>query len=393
MRRLTRQLVVTIVCALALSACSTAPAKKSALMQSVEGLDVTKRELQTLMYFYANHFAGQVDLACNEIYLTSTDPDIRRAAIEWNLNATPQLMMACFNHDPLVGMLAAWTFTIQIQDFFEEGNGRDVFGPQQDIAVKTSGTLETEMSKLVHGIWIGGDIDEYEQAVRNFAAAHPLKNMRFIREGFDAETLRAMGANVSGGLGVAGSMNEQMVALTDRANIMMPYLQRQIYWQSALLMEDSKSLAADLTDSTMAAVSKEMFGHLDPLFEFADRQRALVTRDMARERAAVFSEIAAERKEILVFLAGERNEVIKAIAAERNATMKEIDALTLSVLEQVTRESQSVVLAGVDRVYTRTLQLLLIPFLALAVFLVVVMLWVRSAFNRMLTRLEGRVRD
>ena len=82
-----------------------------------------------------------------------------------------------------------------------------------------------------------------------------------------------------------------------------------------------------------------------------------------------------------------------AIAAERNATMKEIDALTLSALEQVTRESQSVVLAGVDRVYTRTLQLLLIPFLALAVFLVVVMLWVRSAFNRMLTRLEGRVRD
>jgi hypothetical protein len=362
-------------------------------MQSVEGLEVTKRELQTLMYFYANHFAGQVDLACNEIYLTSTDPDIRRAAIEWNLNATPQLMMACFNHDPLVGMLAAWTFTIQIQDFFEEGNGRDVFGPQQDIAVKTSSTLETEMSKLVHGIWIGGDIDEYEQAVRNFAAAHPLKNMRFIREGFDAETLEAMGASVSGGLGVAGSMNEQMVALTDRANIMMPYLQRQIYWQSALLMEDSRSLAADLTDSTIAAVNEEMFGNLDPLFEFAVRQRALVTRDLAHERAAIFSEIAAERKEILVFLAGERNEVIKAIAAERNATMQEIDALTLSVLERVTRESQSAVLAGVDRVYARTLQLLLIPFFALAVFMVIVMLWVRSAFNRMLTRLEGRVRD
>ena len=82
MSHLTRPFVVTIVCALALSACSTAPAKKSALMQSVEGLDVTKRELQTLMYFYANHFAGQVDLASNEIYMTSTNPDTRRAAIE-----------------------------------------------------------------------------------------------------------------------------------------------------------------------------------------------------------------------------------------------------------------------------------------------------------------------
>jgi hypothetical protein len=393
MRRLTRQLAVAIVAGAALSACSTAPPEKSALMQSVEGLDVTKRELQTLMYFYANHFAGQVDLACNEIYMTSTNPDTRRAAIEWNLNATPQMMMTCFNHDPLVGMLGAWTFTIQMQEFFDKGNGRDIFGSQQDIALKTSSRLEQEMSNLVNGIWTGGDADEYEKAVKNFAAANPLKNLRFVREGFDAQTLEAMGANVSGGLGAAGSMNEQMVALTDRANIMMPYLQRQIYWQSALLMEDSKTLAADLTDSTMAAVSEEMFGNLDSFFEFADQQRALVTRDMARERAAVFSEIAAERKEILVFLAGERNEVIKAIAAERNATMQDINALTLSALERITQESQSVVMAGVDHVYARTLQLLVIPFLALVIFVVVVMLWLRSAFNRMLTRLEDRLPD
>jgi hypothetical protein len=393
MRRLTRRFVAAMVGALALSACSTAPPQKSALMQSVQGLDVTKRELQTLMYFYANHFAGQVELACNEIYTASTDPDTRRAAIEWNLNAPPQMMMACFNHDPLVGMLSAWTFAIQMREFFEDGEGRDVFGLQQDLAIKTSRTLETQMSNLVHGIWKQGDIDEYEQGVEKFAAENPVKNMRFVREGFDTKTLEAMGAKVAGGLATAGSMNEQMVALTDRANIMIPYLQRQIYWQSALLMEDSKALAADLTDSTMATVREEVFGDLDPVFEFADKERALVFRDMARERTAVLSSIAAERTEILRFFADERNEVIKAIAEERNATMRDIDALTLSVLERVTQESQSAVLAGVDHVYARTLQLLAIPFLVLMVFVVIVMLWVRNAFNRVLMRLEHRLPD
>lgn len=379
---------LAMLAAAGLSACSTAPAEKSAFMEQVEGLDVTKRELQTVMYGYGHHFAGQLDLACNEIYSSAANPDIRRAAIEWNLNATPSMMMACFNRDPLVGLLGAWTFAIQLREFFEEGNGRNVFGPQQDIANQASRKLETDVSNLAHGVWPEGDINRAEQLVADFAAANPLKNMRFVREGFDKETMAAMGASVSGGLGAAGAMNEQMVALIDRANIMMPYLQRQIYWQSAMIMEDSKKLVADLTDSTLVAVREEAFGHLDPIFEFADEQRALMVRDVARERSAILLAIANERNEVLKSLAAERGELIKAIANERNATMRDIDALTLTVLERVTQESQSAVTTSIDRIYMHTLQLLAVPFLLVAVFVVVVMLWVRNIINRVLERSE-----
>ena len=372
--------VLAMLMAIVFSACSTAPAEKSAFMTEVEGIDYTKRELETELYNFAAHFTGQVELASTEIYSVASNPDIRRAAIEWNLNATPELMKACFFHDPLVGMLGAWAFSIQMREFFEEGNGWEVFGPHQDIAIEVSRRLENDMANLVHAVWKEGDVGKYEQKVVAFAAANPLKSMRFVREGYDRTALNAMGAKVSGGLGAAGEINEQMVALSDRLHLMMPYFQRQIQWQSALFMEDSKILLSDLTDSTLVAVREEVFGHLDPIFEFVDGQRAIASNDIARERSLIVHAVAE-------MLASERSEVLAVISAERKATMRDLDALTLAIHERAVQESQSIVTSSADYVFMRTLQLLAIPFLLVVVFVVAVMLWVRSTVNRLLERL------
>lgn len=372
-----------------LPACSTAPADKSVFMGEVEGLDVTKRELQTALYNFAVHFAGQVELASTEIYSSTQDARIRRAAIEWNLNAIPEMMKACFSHDPLAGMLSSWAFAIQMREFLEHGNGREAFGPYQETAIKAAEKIEEDISRLAHAVWPEGDIDEYEQRVAGFAAANPLKNMRFVREGFEREVLEAMGAGVAGGLGAVGAMNEQMVALTDRANLMVPLLQRQIYWHTAMIKEDSREFVAEMADSMVAALGNEMFGHLDPLFEFIDQQRALIAGDVARERTAIFGSIAQERSEVLNALAAEREEILTAIDNERIATMRDVETLILSVLETVRQEAQTGATSSVDHFYTRALQVLAIPFLLVAIFIVVVMVWVRNTVNRVLQRIEN----
>ena len=144
---------IAILMACMLGACSTAPANRSALMSEVEGIDVTKRELEIAMYSFAVHVTGQIELACSEIYTSSSDPDIRRAAIEWNTNASPEWMKACFYHDPLVAMISAWVFAIQMREFFQDGNGRDVFGAYQPIATQVSTSIEGDMFKLAHAVW------------------------------------------------------------------------------------------------------------------------------------------------------------------------------------------------------------------------------------------------
>ncbi len=139
----------------------------------------------------------------------------------------------------------------------------------------------------------------------------------------------------------------------------------------------------------VVALGNEMFGHLDPLFEFIDQQRALIASDVARERTAVFAAIAQERSEVLNALTAERKEILSAIDNERIATLRDIETLTLSVLETVRKEAQRGATSSVDHFYTRALQVLVIPFLLVGIFVTVVMVWVRNTVNRVLQRVEN----
>lgn len=386
--RVVRLITLLILIAM-LQACSTAPAEKSAMMSQVEGIDVSKRELQTVMYNYAAHFAGEVELATNEIYSASDDIAVRRNAIEWNLNAPPEMARACFNHDPLVGLLGAWTFTIEMREFFEKGNGRDLFGPYQGDAVETAKRLENDISTLAHAVWPQGDIDKYEGLVTAFAQAHPLRNLRFVREGSDQEALKALGSDVSGGFAAAGEMSEQMVALTDRANLMIPALQRRLYWNGALMKENAEEFLTAWGYTMIDTLIDELFGGLDPMYAFMDAQRKLVAGDVARERAAVFEGIARERSEVVNAMAAEREQIFAAIDRERALTMQDMDALVLAVLQRVRPESERAVTFSVDHVLKRVLQIMAIPFILAAVFTIVVIIWIRNTVDRVLRRIEG----
>jgi hypothetical protein len=369
-------------------ACSTAPPKESALMKQVEGLEVTKHELETVLYGYSYHFAGRVEQAAGEIHAETSDPAVRRAAIEWNLYAPAEMMRSCFNTDPLVGLVSATSFVKEMRAFFETGNGKDVFGPHQDIAVATSGRLETDLAEMVGKIWPTGDVDKLVRVSDEWSAAHPIQDTRFVRDTFSPAMAKTVGGEVAGGLAAAGSINEQMASLTHRANIMTAYLPRQVHWQAALIMEDSKALIAEATDSTLVAVRGEMFAHLDPVFTFADQQRALIVQDLARERAAVLTAIADERSKVLSSLVQERTQVLATIAEQRDATMRDLNELTLLTLDKVASQSSGAVDSAVDRMFLRTMQLLALPLIFVAGVIVVAMFWIHRTVNRILVTRE-----
>jgi hypothetical protein len=363
-----------VLVGLVLAGCATAPPKVTESMKDVEGIDATAREIQVLLYQYASHFASQVDLATSEIYENATDYDTRMAALQWNANAIPEMMKSCFHFDPLAGLLGANAFAVQMDEFFASGNGKDLFGDQQHVAVETSGRLRRELYEMSHRIWPDGDFDTYKQKVIEWAAAHPIENTRFVRGGYDYETALKSGAGGDLGLRLAGSMNDQLLAMTDRANVLMAVMPRQVYWEKEAMLDETQQMVTAMTDSTLA----ETFGSLGPVMEFLAKQRDLTMRDLARERAAVFEAIADER-----------NAVLMAIADERNETMKAINELSLASLDRLTSSSQAAVGVTVDHVFDRMARLLMIPLIGLGVFLIVVMIWIRSTVNRMLARSEG----
>jgi len=199
-----------------------------------------------------------------------------------------------------------------------------------------------------------------------------------------------MGAPVAGGLGAAAAMSEQMVALTDRANIMTAYLPRQIAWQAAAATEEGRELAAEMQEQAI--------GGLDPVLAFMDEQRAAFARDVSRERAAVIEALARERIAVLASLDTERTEVFQEIADERRAVLRELNTITLAAIERFMADTRLVVDEGfvsldgsIDRIVSRIVRLLVLPAAILLALVIVAMIWVRSTVNRMLAIWESRV--
>jgi hypothetical protein len=342
------------------------------------------------MYQYAAHYADEVDLAAFAIYEQAEDPRIRRNAIVWNTNCVPEMMKHCFNDEPLVALIFAWAYAIQVKEFLEAGQGTDFFGPQQEIAIEASRNLEKGLEDIALHLLPEERVREFRGRLGEWAAEHPIENERFVSTVVSGPAMMAMGAPVAGGLGAAAAMSEQMVALTDRANIMTAYLPRQVAWQTAAMVETSRELVAEMQE--------EAFGNIEPIFAFMDEQRAAFARDVGRERAAVIAALAEERTAVLSHLEAERGEVFTEIADERNAVLLELNRITLEAIDELMMETRVsmddgflVLDQSFDRYFQRTVRLLAVPALLLVVFVVLVMIWVRNTVDRMLRIWEKKV--
>jgi hypothetical protein len=373
MRRPRHALILLILALAAASGCATAPPKQTPAMKALGQTELSKRELQMLIYQYGYHYAGQVELVTSDIVAETKDRAIRSSAITWNTIGVPEMMRSCFNNDPMVGLILAWIYAAQVREYLDTGHGSTVFGPYQSRVVEVSRRLESEARGIAYGILPRDKADSLAQRAATWVEQHPLRNHRFVREGFSRDMLTAMGTDVKGGLAAAGEMNEQMIGITDRTNLMMAYLPRQLEWQTAAALEQSETVVAQMTDSTLAAVAREATANLEPVFEFGDEQRRLMTADLERERIAVLEHISKERMHVLEDLHRQRSE-----------TLVELHRMTLDAIEKASGEGRLISQEAIDRVFLRLGSMFLIPIVAFFVALIGGFVWLNRLAERLL---------
>jgi len=371
------------------TACSTGAPKQTDLMEEFEIEDVTTRELQLIVYGFAVHCAGTVELAAQAIQDSSDSPEMRENAILWKINAVPVFYRAAFGHDPLGATINTWALCVQQRQFFTTGAGNDLFGDLQDIAVEASREIEAGVVDLAKTILADKDIALFQEGLEGYATDSPIENLLFVRRGNSTNFLKNVAGTSAGGLAAAASMSEEMRSLADRMTIFTVSVPKQVQWHAELMIAQAPELIAEQRDSAIAVVQKESWSMLEPLMEFMANERELIASDITRERAAVLEGIASERIAVLHALVDERNFVMEQITSERNLTMEQLNAITLASIELMIKESGEFSKEAIDHVFWRALQMLALPFLGLVVVCVIVLLMIRDGINRYLRLLAA----
>ncbi len=331
-----------------LSGCRMMAPQQATVIEEVGDIDVSRQRLRVAAMNSMYLYMSSVELTADSIIGTATDPDVRRNALAWKTNAIPAIQRAMLHPDPFVAFVDGWAMTVQMREYFEEGNGRGLFGPQQPHAVSSSRRMEMATDTAVAARLQPEVYDRLRRFVYDWAAQYPLDNPLFLRRSLTEAVAEELGEVRAGGLGTVGSMAEMAQDFQQMAQVYAGYMPKEILWQSELLIA---SLTDSLRFDTLLAAIDRM-AVMEATTSFLRETPAL----LAEERKAVFREVQEERTEMLREIDRQRLMTLQEILAwarvEREAMLEEMASIVGDegeALGEITR-------AVVDHVFLRLLQ-------------------------------------
>ena len=298
---------VTVAAALVFAACFKVPAKSGA-MAFAPNVDIGADQLQLQVYEMGRRFSGDIVRASDSIALLTTDPRVRQRALMWKLDGIPLVQEAALRDDPLIAEIDLAAFADQQEAYFTSGEGREVFGAQQPLAVNASHDMVAQMNAAVLRTTKNGQISEEALYWMNsWVARHPLVGPQMQRQsilGADWDPLTAANGNITQ---TVSSMNRTLRGVTLRLGYLNETLADQMRWNAQALM--SQALGPHGGDSLLAsgAITMRAMGDLaadaptlvarerTALLAGVDRQRALTLADVDRQRLETLRAVDGER--------------------------------------------------------------------------------------------------
>ena len=327
-----------------LSACSTKAPTESAVQSSIGMTSLSARRVRIASDHAGSGFMWTVEVTADSIILATEDPVVRRNALVWKANAIPALQSTTHHPDPLVSFVDGWTLMVMMQDYFETGRGRDLFGEQQPIAVNAMRNAVQRVEANVRRTLEGrGEYQPFYDFVHDWAADNPLSNDLFLHRSVAVAAADILGEQRMGGLSSLGTMEEMALDAQTMARSYLAYTFKTVLWQTELMIESmmDTTLITPLLDSVdrMAVISAATH-LLESTPDMIASERALILAEMERMLEAsldrTFARVSGERAVIMA-------EVEAMIAREREIIFEELGAMTPEIMDQVGEEAISIV--------------------------------------------------
>jgi len=340
--------IMVVIILLTLASCFSAP-KETALMKEV-GVTVSITEYKIRLREFGYRFAGIVELSADEIISKTSDDEIKKQALSWKIYAIPAMIRSISINDPLAAGIDAWILSVQMLQYFEDGYGKNLFGEYQDIAIKASQLIVSDVENLAREIKGSDDISKGQKITKDWTNENPIKNNKFLRVSALDEVAQIIG---SGNYDLGTSVGNIAIAvdeLKDQVTLYTNYLPKQIKWQAEYelynllgdsLIENSLNNIDRVVLSTeriskMIEESPELIKEIQfsTLVEM-DKQRRETLQLISQERIAVLEAVTEERIAILETIHNERTESLDRIEEIANKTIYQSSLFAGDVIDKI----------------------------------------------------------
>lgn len=355
MSRVSSRNWIVLVLSIVLSGCSLLEVKLDS-----QTTPLTQQELQARIMTreYAKMFFTRVEDSADLIAQSYPADDTLHQSyvLLWKIHAEQGLQQAAYQTSPMSALIDSWVFTAQMNQFYSQGDGADLF--VTDNAVETARSLDQEAEKLAKGVLSSSDFKKSKAFVAEFAASNPFKDLTFRSTPAYREWLSYLGKDESQIVQSLGTMPEAMSDASDRLSLMADQTPKLMTWKAELVAMNSSLTGEDLSMTleslrqtsasmqdfiennpeymqTLASImSTEMQPLLNDLSDKTDQKLAMFTE----ERVALEKMVTREREALVAMIAKERIEIAGIVTSERELFTQDLD-----------RVSQEVVVLAIDK--------------------------------------------
>ncbi|MGR5208526.1 chemotaxis protein [Vibrio sp. PNB23_22_7] len=325
-RRLSSLMVACFV--LTLSGCSLLEIKIDS-----QTVPLTKQELnmRIMTREYAQQFFAQVEQAADVLHerYEPRDKVHQSYILLWKINAEEGLQAAAYQVSPMAALIDTWVFTLQMNQFYSQGAGKDLFATTE--AQQVSAHLAKEVDKLAQSLLKKDVYNKTKLFVADFVAQYPFADLSMIRTPAYRAWLEASKISEEEAVTTLGTMPEAIGDVSDRLSLVSEQTPKIMTWKAQLLALNSaasiehvnaalnslKVTSESLKDfidnnpEYMRNLAQQMAVQLQPLVEDIDKKAEERLSQLSEERQALEKMVARERQEIAQIISSERAQFAK----------------------------------------------------------------------------------
>jgi len=345
--------------AAALTGCKTTQAP-SALMEKSTELQQTPEQLRVRVRSLVPLMTGIMESAADRVLDSTTDPQIRLAALRFKANGIPTMYRALFQPDPVAAFLDAWVLVAQMRAHFETGPGQGLPESVRRAALDATALMDAELERFGLAATNRAEVDRAREFAYRFAAKHPLES--FATRHSTEELLATLTARDAVPMAASiGTLEQDIADVVARLDVLSGTMPRQARWEAELLVYDllgverAAALPADVAGlnqavlGTAAAIEslpglvsdeREVMltafrAELKTLEQMVHEQRLAAQEFVSTERATALGQLAGEREAVLAAITAERQAALDALRAERSAATADLERLSAALVDRV----------------------------------------------------------
>lgn len=172
---MTRFSIILTAVALLIGGCGGALGRIGAREDEQGGSTLTQEELRTKLDRYQDFFEVLVRRACDELLTRDNSRQFKRLTLYWQMRILPMSRSALDQENPIGSLLDLATLCVRQQRYLENGDGRSLFGPHQDVALQAAKEASMRMHRLTASVFPSERLDEVRGRIQKIAEENPLR--------------------------------------------------------------------------------------------------------------------------------------------------------------------------------------------------------------------------